>query len=40
MTSFEPETRKRGRQMPFYEELAHRLADLEVPRAIRRFLCA
>ncbi len=30
VTSFEPDKKKRGRQEPFYEVLAHRLAELEV----------
>ena len=30
MTSFEPDKKKRGRREPFYEVLAHRLAELEV----------
>ena len=30
VTSFEPDKKKRGRREPFYEVLAHRLAELEV----------
>ena len=30
VTSFEPDQKKRGRREPFYEVLAHRLAELEV----------
>ena len=44
MTSFEPDKRKRGRQEPFYEQLGHRLWELEVrmeARLARRILtCA